>query len=166
MPRELLLSRNPTGAAQVNFASTNLPMPADLLISPRWKAEHLGLPMPDSVHAVSACLPLWEHNILYEEGDAEVVSKLKAAYPRFCLHPFVRQLCRQVFGSDSSGLIFPTRKSAERALCYVKWRGVTTASLVPVAGQPFCGVAIDPKDFSTLKEYWQHAGGQQESHPS
>jgi cystathionine gamma-synthase len=35
---------------------------------------------------------------------------------------------------------------------------VTTASLVPVAGQPFCGVAIDPKEFSTLKEYWQHAG--------
>ncbi len=133
-------------------------MTADLLISPRWKAEHLGFPMPDSVHAVSACLPLWEHNIRYEEGDAEVVSKLKAAYPRFCLHPFVRQLCRQVFGSDSSGLIFPTRKSAERALCYVKWRGVTTASLVPVAGQPFCGVAIDPKEFSTLKEYWQHAG--------
>lgn len=133
-------------------------MTADLLISPRWKAEHLGFPMPDSVHAVSACLPLWEHNIRYEQGDAEVVSKLKAAYPRFCLHPFVRQLCRQVFGSDSSGLIFPTRKSAERALCYVKWRGVTTASLVPVAGQPFCGVAIDPKEFSTLKEYWQHAG--------
>jgi cystathionine gamma-synthase len=136
----------------------NSPMTADLLISPRWKAEHLGFPMPDSVHAVSACLPLWEHNIRYEQGDAEVVSKLKAAYPRFCLHPFVRQLCRQVFGSDSSGLIFPTRKSAERALCYVKWRGVTTASLVPVAGQPFCGVAIDPKEFSTLKEYWQHAG--------
>ena len=133
-------------------------MTADLLISPRWKAEHLGFPMPDSVHAVSACLPLWEHNIRYEEGDAEVVSKLKAAYPRFCLHPFVRQLCRQVFGSDASGLIFPTRKSAERALRYVKWRGMTTASLVPVAGQPFCGVAIDLQEFSALKEYWQHAG--------
>lgn len=133
-------------------------MPADLLISPRWKAEHLGLPMPDSVHAVSACLPLWEHNIRYEEGDAEVVSKLQAAYPRFCLHPFVRQLCRQVFGSDSAGLIFPTRKSAERALRYVQWRGVESAALVAVNGQPFCGVSVDPKDFSTLKEYWQHAG--------
>lgn len=133
-------------------------MPADLLTSPRWKAEHLGLPMPDSVHAVSACLPLWEHNIRYEEGDAEVVSKLQAAYPRFCLHPFVRQLCRQVFGSDSAGLIFPSQRSAERALRYVQWRGVSSGALVPVVGQPFYGVAINPRDFSTLKEYWQHAG--------
>lgn len=114
--------------------------------------------MPDSVHAVSACLPLWEHNIQYEEGDAAVVSKLQAAYPRFCLHPFVRQLCRQVLGSEWAGLIFPTRKSAERAINYVKWRGVTTGSLLPVAGQPYYGVAVDPKNFSTLKEYWQHAG--------
>ncbi len=62
-------------------------MPVDLRTSPRWTAEDLGLPMPDSPHAVSACLPLWQHNVQYEEGDPAVVSKLQAAYPRFCLHP-------------------------------------------------------------------------------
>ncbi len=133
-------------------------MPANLLSSPRWKAEHLGLPMPDSIHAVSACLPLWDHNIKYEEGDSEVVSKLQAAYPRFCLHPFVRQLCREIFGAESSGLIFPGRRSAERALAYVKSRGVLNASLVPLPDQPFVGVSVSPDDFPKLKEYWQHAG--------
>ena len=133
-------------------------MPVDLLTSPRWQAEHLGLPMPDSIHAVSACLPLWDHNIKYEEGDVSVVSQLKAAYPRFCLHPFVRQLGAQVFGTDAGGMIFPSQCAAERALKYVISRGVTTASLRPVDGQPFVGVAVPPDDFPKLKEYWQHAG--------
>lgn len=133
-------------------------MPADLLTSPRWQAEHLGLPMPDSIHAVSACLPLWDHNIKYEEGDSSVVSQLKAAYPRFCLHPFVRELGSQVFGSDAGGMIFPSQSAAERALKYVVSRGVMTASLRPVMGQPFVGVALPAADFPSLKEYWQHAG--------
>ena len=114
--------------------------------------------MPDSIHAVSACLPLWDHNIKYEEGDSEVVSKLKAAYPRFCLHPFVRELCQNTFGADNAGLIFPGVKAAERALRYVRWHGVTTAALVPIENQSFVGVSVDPKDFARLKEYWQHAG--------
>ncbi len=133
-------------------------MPADLLTSPRWQAEHLGLPMPDSIHAVSACLPLWDHNIKYEEGDPGVVSQLKAAYPRFCLHPFVRQLGSQMFGTDSGGMIFPSHRAAERALQYVASHGVSSASLLPVAGQAFVGVAVSPGDFPRLKEYWQHAG--------
>jgi cystathionine gamma-synthase len=114
--------------------------------------------MPDSIHAVSACLPLWDHNIKYEEGDASVVSKLRAAYPRFCLHPFVRELCHKTFGADSAGLIFPSRKAADRALSYVQSRGVHGATLVPLQNQPFVGVAIAPEDFGRLKEYWQHAG--------
>ena len=133
-------------------------MPADLLTSPRWQAEHLGLPMPDSIHAVSACLPLWDHNIKYEEGDATVVSQLKAAYPRFCLHPFVRQLGAQTFGTDTGGMIFPSLRAAERAFKYVVSRGISTASLRPITGQPFVGVAVSPEDFPRLKEYWQHAG--------
>lgn len=133
-------------------------MPVDLLLSPRWKAEHLGLPMPDSIHAVSACLPLWEHNIGYEEGDPAIISRLKAAYPRFCLHPFVRELCQQVFHAEASGLIFPSRAAAQRAADYVMWRGALRATLVPLPGQPFVGVAVSPEDFPRLKEYWQHAG--------
>ena len=97
-------------------------MPCNLLTSPRWKAEHLGLPMPDSPHAVSVSLPMWEHNIKYEEGNAEVLDRLQAAYPRFCLHPFVRRLCHDVFGAENSGLIFPSTAAAQRAVDYVVWR--------------------------------------------
>lgn len=135
----------------------------DLLTSPRCREEHLGLPMPDSPHAVSACLPLWRHNIGYEEGDPEIVGRLQAAYPRFCLHPFVRDLCRKTFGGDALGLVFPSRRAAERAMSYVKWRGAESAKLVPVAGNsartgPGCGVAIAEEEFPKLREYWQHAG--------
>jgi cystathionine gamma-synthase len=133
-------------------------MPIDLLTSPRWKAEHLGLPMPDSPHAVSVALPLWEHNIGYEEGDTEVVSRLQAAYPRFCLHPYVRRLCHEVFGAENAGLIFPSTAAAQRAVDYVVWRGGSSTRLVEIANQPACGVAIEPDEFSRLREYWQHAG--------
>jgi cystathionine gamma-synthase len=114
--------------------------------------------MPDSVHAVSACLPLWSHNIGYEEGDPEIVGKLQAAYPRFCLHPFVRQLCSQIFGADSSGLIFPSRSAAERAMSHLMWRKVQSGELVPVDGQPVVGVSVNADDLPKLREYWMHAG--------
>ena len=147
-------------------------IPVDLLTSPRCRAEHLGLPMPDSPHAVSACLPLWQHNIGYEEGDPDIVGRLQAAYPRFCLHPFVRELCRKTFGGDSRGLIFPSRKAAERALEYVRWRGAETGTLMALAANASsarmgpgpsyegscCGVAITEEEFPKLREYWQHAG--------
>jgi cystathionine gamma-synthase len=132
-------------------------MPIDLLSSPRWKAEDLGLPLPDSPHAVSVALPLWEHNIKYEEGDAAVIDRLQAAYPRFCLHPFVRRLCHDVFGAENSGLIFPSTAAAQRAVDYVSWRGGRSARLVAITNQTACGVAVDPAEFSRLREYWQHA---------
>ncbi len=133
-------------------------MPINLLTSPHWKAEHLGLPMPDSPHAVSVSLPLWEHNIKYEEGAAEVVDRLQAAYPRFCLHPYVRRLCLETFGAENTGLIFPSAAVAQRAANYVAWRGGQSARIVPVANPSACGVAVDAADFSKLREYWQHAG--------
>ncbi len=132
-------------------------MPVDLLTSPRWTAEHLGLPMPDDRDAVSACLPLWEHNIAYEEGDPQVVNQLQAAYPRFCIHPDVRQLCEQLF-PDGAGLPFVSAAAAERAVDYVSHAGGNSARLQPVPNQPCVGVAVDQEDYSLLRQYWQHAG--------
>lgn len=142
-----------------------------LLTSPRWRASDLGLPMPDSAHAVSACLPLWEHNIRYEEGDPEVINRLQAAYPRFCLNPFVRELCRRVFGGDNRGLVFPSAAAADRAVEYCRSRGAASAVIGSRSGElgerwasahqgsaiP-TAVSISADQFSTLKEYWQHSG--------
>ncbi|KAI9366793.1 pyridoxal phosphate-dependent transferase [Zopfochytrium polystomum] len=46
---------------------------------------------PDTPHAVSVSLPLWEHNIAYEEGDPNVHALLKSGYPRFVYHHAVKQ---------------------------------------------------------------------------
>lgn len=134
-------------------------MPADLLRSPRCHADQLGQPMPDSNHAVSACLPLWAHNIGYEEGDASVIDQLQAAYPRFCLHPQVRRLFGSIFGESSgTGYIFPSQRSAQRALDYLTWRGGSSGTMVPIADQPSFGIRVEAAELPLLREYWQHAG--------
>lgn len=129
----------------------------DMLQDPCWQAKDLGAPMPDSPHAASACLPLWQHNIDYEENVPEVVDRLQAAYPRFCLHPFIRSLCRKVFGDENRGLIFPSRRVALSALQYVRSRGVKSARLHELDHHGPTGV-VCAEDFSVLREYWQHSG--------
>lgn len=114
--------------------------------------------MPDSRHAASACLPLWQHNLQYEEGDPAVVLKLQAAYPRFCLHPTIRQLITQTLGPDRHGLIFPTPAAATRAASYVLHRGGKQPRLHPLPQQTAVAVETSPEDFPRLREYWQHAG--------
>jgi len=134
-------------------------MTVDLLKHPRSAAEDLGLPMPDSPHAVSACLPRWCDNVAYEEGDQETIRRLQAAYPRFCLHPTVRALGESVFGStEDVGLVFASRQSAERAAAYAVWRGAREARIVELPDQNACGVRVGPNDYAKLREYWQHAG--------
>ena len=132
-------------------------MPVDLLTSPRWQANHLGLPMPDDRDAVSACLPRWVDNIAYEEGEPRVIDALQAAYPRFCIHPDVRQLCEHLF-PDAAGLPFISQAAAERAINYVQHCGGTSARLQPIDEQPCVGVRVSSDEFPLLKQYWQHAG--------
>ena len=43
--------------------------PRDLLTDPCWRGEDMGLPLPDSTHAVSVALPRWRDVIAYEEND-------------------------------------------------------------------------------------------------
>ncbi len=51
-----------------------------LLTEPLWRPEDLGCPIPDSPHAVSACLPTWADNIGYEEHDPRVMQKLTTGW--------------------------------------------------------------------------------------
>ena len=60
--------------------------------------EHLGQPIPDSPHAVSACLPTWDDNICYEEGDPRVQQKLTTGYPRFVYNRFCQDLQSGLLG--------------------------------------------------------------------
>lgn len=134
-------------------------MPRDLLAQPLFRADHLGACIPDDRHAVSACLPLWAHNIGYEEGDLFVVEKLQAAYPRFHFHPLVQKVCDDSLNSDGhKGLPFASERCARRAVEYVRNSGASDARLVPFEGQSAYGVVVLAGDFPLLKQYWQHAG--------
>ena len=132
--------------------------PRDLLTEPCWQAVDLGRPMPDSKHAVSACLPLWDHNIRYEEADAAVVGQLQAAYPRFCLHPLVRQLIEREAGAEGPGLVFPSVRSGQRAARHVRERGGAVTRQRTLADGCTTLVTTTAVDFPKLREYWQHAG--------
>lgn len=52
----------------------------------------LGHPIPGSPHSVSCSLPTMADVIGYEERDPAVLARMDAGYPRFALHPFVREL--------------------------------------------------------------------------
>jgi cystathionine gamma-synthase len=134
-------------------------MPRDLLANPLFRADDLGVPIPDDLHAVSACLPLWAHNIGYEEGDPFVTDKLQAAYPRFHLHPIVQKLCDKFLNTDGQkGLPFASERCAQRAVEYVRNRGGGETRLVSFNDQAASGVVVRTEDFALLKQYWQHAG--------
>ncbi|RKO92711.1 cystathionine gamma-synthase [Blyttiomyces helicus] len=77
----------------------------------------LGIPIPDTPHAVSVALPTWQDCVGYEEGDRRVVDALQTGYPRFVFHDDVKKLfdfCTRKFGRpDESCLVFPSRRPAE-----------------------------------------------------
>lgn len=136
-------------------------MSRNLLTDPYCRSVDLGYPMPPEQHAVSACLPLWEHNIGYEEGDPQILSKLQAAYPRFCLHPRVAEVCDRFLNTESRrGLPFASRKSALRALSYIQHAAAPAAEpqLHDFGSQNAVGVTVAADHFPVLKQYWQHAG--------
>lgn len=136
-------------------------MPADILTSPRSQASQLGLPIPDDAHAVSVCLPTWSDIIGYEEKDDRVISRLQAAYPRFGLHPLIKKLCSQLIDGDGQqGLPFASQAAAERAVVFCKQRANIKAKLFVAMDSPskVYAVTVPQSHFSTLKEYWQHAG--------
>ena len=47
---------------------------------------------PNNIHAVSVSMPKLSDVIGYEECDKEICEKIKSAYPRFVLHPYLKLL--------------------------------------------------------------------------
>lgn len=59
---------------------------------PAFSPLPLGRRIPDCLHAVSVSLPTMRDMIGYEEKDPAVVQHIASGYPRFVLHPCLRQL--------------------------------------------------------------------------
>ena len=64
----------------------------DLIKNPIWEKSELGLPIPESKHAVSVALPEWNDVIAYEEKNPECINSLKSIYPRFGINPLLKKL--------------------------------------------------------------------------
>jgi cystathionine gamma-synthase len=133
-----------------------------MIAEPLWRAEDLGAPIPPSTHAVSVALPTWRDNVGYEEGDPNVVDRLRAGYPRFVYHPLCRALfaeCMTRWGRpDEACLAFSTAASAGRCSEWLARRAGTEAKVVDVG---VCGVhaVFFPKAHSgEAKSFWQHSG--------
>lgn len=99
--------------------SVHLAAVRNLLVDPAWKEEDLGVPLPDSTHACSMCLPTWDSVIGYEEGREKVTRRLRTGYPRFFKHPSVERLFEnaeaELAADGERVMVLPTKTSAQRA---------------------------------------------------
>jgi len=126
-----------------------------LLNAPIWDGSSLGRALPDSPHAVSVSLPRWQDVIGYEEKRPEVVDRLALGYPRFVVHPLVRDLARRI-GQGMACLPFPSLASAKVGAAYVRHAARTAANII--LGNGIFGVVTDEAGAQALKDFWQHAG--------
>lgn len=135
----------------------------DLLSQPAWQACDLGLPLPDSEHAVSVAMPLWQHVVDYEEERKETTDRFQAGYPRFFLHPRVTQLfgeaTRRFAAAGEECLVFPSLPSAARCRDYILAREPAAAVLIcSMDAAGLQAVVVPSALFRTAKEYWRYCG--------
>lgn len=125
-----------------------------LLEQPLWRTEDLGKPLPDSPHAVSMSLPIWDHVVGYEEKRPEITARLRTGYPRFVIHPYVLELAGRLAGGQPC-LPFPSSRAAELCAEFVRSNGAP-ARVIP--GHGVFGVATDENATLLVKAFWQHTG--------
>ncbi|KAI7853534.1 pyridoxal phosphate-dependent transferase [Circinella umbellata] len=123
-------------------------------------------------HAVSVMFPKWQDNIYYEEGNPIVTSRMECGYPRFFIHPFIQKLCDRLLNKygkvNESGMLFPSRKVAERCREFMKqyFSETQTVRIVelklgPAEKYPAMPIfmLVFPEDgFKIAKQFWQHSG--------
>ena len=97
--------------------------PCPLIDSPYWQASDLGKALPDSEHATSVAMPLWQHVIQYEEGDPEFRKLLALGYPRFVVHPLVEKLntdaAERFAREGEAAFVAPSARVAENGLRFI-----------------------------------------------
>ena len=134
----------------------------DLLTDPLWRSEELGLPIPDSRHAVSVCLPTWADNVGYEEGDPRVVEAMRCGYPRFFFHPLCQELfadSRRRFARDGEDcLVFPTQQSAAEFSEFLVAQAAVVGRIESLGRNNVHAVVFPEAVASTAKLGWQHLG--------
>lgn len=147
---ESWMAQHATAAATVNRST-------EVKQGPPWNQTRfqLGDPLPASAHAVSVSLPCWRHIIGYEEEEPEVMARISTGYPRFLIHPFVRELARHL-GKGQPCLPFPSGRVA--MLCAQFICRTSRAKVDIVADGQIHGVVTSEVGKIALNSFWQHTG--------
>jgi cystathionine gamma-synthase len=132
----------------------------DLAADPAWEEVDLGLPLPDSTHACSVCLPTWSSVVGYEEGREKVVKKMRTGYPRFFKHPLVVRLFAEakaeVAAENEEVIVLPTRASVQRAHRWVERQAETAVRITSYHGLQV--LVVPAKAKATADAYWRFSG--------
>jgi cystathionine gamma-synthase len=111
--------------------------------------------MPASAHAVSVALPRWQDVVGYEEGKPETMARISTGYPRFVIHPLVRELAREI-GNGESCLPLPSFRTAELCAGFIRRTSGEAAEIRSHRGIHV--VATSLAGGEALHAFWQHAG--------
>lgn len=136
----------------------------DMLDNPLYRPEHLGLRIPDDPFAISVCLPRWKDCVGFERGDPNILTRLQGGYPRFFLHPAVKQLFEDADPADGRDehtfLVLSSYLSAKRCSEYIGRRaGVDPPVISEVSEEHGAwAVIVDAENMGSALEYWQHTG--------
>jgi len=132
----------------------------DLMVDPAWAEEDLGVPLPDSPHACSVCLPTWDSVVGYEEGREKVTRRMRSGYPRFFRHPTVERLFStakaEIASEDDHVIVLPTKGAAQRAQRWVERRAETAVRVASFHGLQVLVVPAKAKAEADL--YWRFSG--------
>ncbi len=132
----------------------------DLSAQPAWQEKDLGIPLPDSPHACSVCLPTWDSVIGYEEGRDKVLKRMRMGYPRFFKHPTVERLfdnAKAETALDSEDVVvLPTRASVQRAHRWVERRAETAVRISSYHGLQ--ALIVPSKAKAEANNYWRFSG--------
>jgi cystathionine gamma-synthase len=135
-------------------------MTRDLSADPAWQEKDLGLPLPDSAHACSVCLPTWDSIIGYEEGREKIVKRMRTGYPRFFRHPAVERLFAaakaEVAAEHEEVIVLPTRNSVTRAHRWVELRAETAVRITSLHGLQV--LVVPSKAKADAEAYWRFTG--------
>ncbi|HTZ21628.1 MAG TPA: PLP-dependent transferase [Opitutaceae bacterium] len=120
----------------------------------------LGWRIPDRVHAVSCSLPTMRAVRGYEEKDPATVRQMASGYPRFVVHPLVRQLAVHLAAQHGLGghtlWLASSARLADELLAYLG-----AAYAVRFAADGVHGVAHpeSPELAGRAKTFLQNTGG-------
>ncbi|MCF7733877.1 MAG: PLP-dependent transferase, partial [Akkermansiaceae bacterium] len=132
----------------------------NLTAEPAWQDKDLGLPLPDSAHACSVCLPTWKAVVGYEEGSDKVKRRMRTGYPRFFRHPLVERLFltakAEVALEGEEVLVLPTRGSVQRAHRWVERRSETALRITSYHGLQV--LVVPAKAKAEADAYWRFSG--------